>query len=67
MELEPRREIDLRGKECPFTLLEIGEALSMPTATVKSHLHRARQRLKAKLEPVISEDWSRLGLLSDTA
>ena len=27
MELEPRREIDLRGKECPFTLLEIGEAL----------------------------------------
>lgn len=27
MELKPSREIDLRGKECPFTLLEIGDAL----------------------------------------
>ena len=43
---------------------EISGVLSMPTATVKSHLHRARQRLRAKLEPVLAEDWSRLGLLS---
>ena len=46
---------------------EIGGVLNMPTATVKSHLHRARQRLKEKLEPVLAEDWSRLGLLNNSA
>jgi RNA polymerase sigma-70 factor (ECF subfamily) len=46
---------------------EIGEVLSMPTATVKSHLHRARRRLKDKLEPVIADDWSRLGMLNRSA
>lgn len=37
---------------------EIGEVLDMPAATVKSHLHRARNRLKEMLEGELSEDWS---------
>ncbi|MCG8406156.1 MAG: sigma-70 family RNA polymerase sigma factor [Phycisphaerales bacterium] len=43
---------------------EIGEILEMPAATVKSHLHRARNRLKELLERQLVEDWSvvRLGV-----
>jgi len=37
---------------------EIGEVLDMPAATVKSHLHRARGRLKEMLEGSLGEDWS---------
>ena len=37
---------------------EIGEVLEMPAATVKSHLHRARARLKDMLAGTLSEDWS---------
>ena len=37
---------------------EIGEVLGMPAATVKSHLHRARGRLKEVLEKQWVEDWS---------
>lgn len=37
---------------------EIGEILDMPAATVKSHLHRARNRLKDMLEGQMTEDWS---------
>lgn len=37
---------------------EIGEILGMPAATVKSHLHRARGRLKDMLERQLVEDWS---------
>ncbi len=37
---------------------EIGEILKMPAATVKSHLHRARNRLKELLERELVEDWS---------
>ncbi len=37
---------------------EIGEILDMPAATVKSHLHRARNRLKDKLEGQLEDDWS---------
>lgn len=37
---------------------EIGEVLEMPAATVKSHLHRARARLKELLEGELVEDWS---------
>lgn len=37
---------------------EIGEILDMPAATVKSHLHRARNRLKEKLEGQLADDWS---------
>jgi RNA polymerase sigma-70 factor, ECF subfamily len=37
---------------------EIGDVLEMPAATVKSHLHRARNRLKELLESHLVEDWS---------
>jgi len=37
---------------------EIGEILEMPAATVKSHLHRARARLKEMLHGNLGEDWS---------
>jgi RNA polymerase sigma-70 factor (ECF subfamily) len=37
---------------------EIGEVLDMPAATVKSHLHRARGRLKEMLQGSLGEDWS---------
>jgi RNA polymerase sigma-70 factor (ECF subfamily) len=39
---------------------EIGEVLDIPAATVKSHLHRARARLKEMLEDRIGEDWTTL-------
>ena len=37
---------------------EIGEVLEMPAATVKSHLHRARARLKEMLAGTLGDDWS---------
>lgn len=37
---------------------EIGEILEMPAATVKSHLHRARSRLKELLGGHLAEDWT---------
>ncbi|MFQ5502703.1 MAG: RNA polymerase sigma factor [Phycisphaerae bacterium] len=39
---------------------EIGDILEMPAATVKSHLHRARNRLKGLLESEMVEDWSQV-------
>ena len=46
---------------------EIGGILGMPAATVKSHLHRARSRLKELLEQELVEDWSvvRFGAVAD--
>ncbi len=48
---------------------EIGDVLEMPAATVKSHLHRARNRLKELLELQLVEDWSlvRFGMAADSA
>jgi RNA polymerase sigma-70 factor (ECF subfamily) len=37
---------------------EIGDILSMPAATVKSHLHRARKRLRELLGSQLADDWS---------
>lgn len=37
---------------------QIGEVLSIPSATVKSHLHRARARLKDTLEARLADDWT---------
>ena len=37
---------------------EIGEVLEMPAATVKSHLHRARARLRDLLSSHMADDWS---------
>ena len=36
---------------------EIAEVLDIPVATVKSHLHRARAKLKDLLEPQLSEEY----------
>lgn len=39
---------------------EIGEVLDMPAVTVKSHLHRGREKLSAKLKDSVGEDWQTL-------
>jgi RNA polymerase sigma-70 factor (ECF subfamily) len=41
------------GKNCN----EIGQAMSVPAVTVKSHLHRAREKLRAILGKVVGEEW----------
>jgi len=48
---------------------EIGDVLEMPAATVKSHLHRARNRLKELLNSHLVEDWSlvRFGMAGGSA
>lgn len=46
---------------------EIARILDMPMATVKSHLHRARNRLRAALEPRVTGDWSCLKTLAEGA
>lgn len=46
---------------------DIADVLEMPMATVKSHLHRARARLRDILEPYASDDWAGLRLLSESA
>jgi len=39
---------------------EIGEVLNMPAATVKSHLHRARAKLKDLLADRLNDDWMQI-------
>lgn len=46
---------------------EIAQVLQLPVATVKSHLHRARARLKELLEPLVADDSSRLRILTELA
>ena len=46
---------------------EIAGILELPVATVKSHLHRARAKLKDILEPALAEDFSRLRILTELA
>jgi RNA polymerase sigma-70 factor (ECF subfamily) len=46
---------------------EIAGILQLPVATVKSHLHRARAKLKEVLEPGLAEDFSRLRILTELA
>ncbi len=50
------------GKSCE----EIGRVLNMPTVTVKSHLHRARAKLRAALSAELVDDWMALDFLSDS-
>jgi RNA polymerase sigma-70 factor, ECF subfamily len=49
------------GKSCE----EIGRVLEMPTVTVKSHLHRARGRLREVLKAELVDDWMTIPFLSD--
>ena len=44
---------------------DIATVMDVPVATVKSHLHRARARLRAMLEPTFAGDWQKLRIWSD--
>jgi RNA polymerase sigma-70 factor (ECF subfamily) len=46
---------------------EIAQVLELPVATVKSHLHRARAKLKELLEPIVARDGANLRILADLA
>jgi RNA polymerase sigma-70 factor (ECF subfamily) len=46
------------GKSCE----EIGRVLEIPTVTVKSHLHRARAKLRQALSAELVDDWMSLSL-----
>jgi RNA polymerase sigma-70 factor (ECF subfamily) len=46
---------------------EIAQVLQLPVSTVKSHLHRARARLKEILEPAVAAQGSGFRILSDAA
>lgn len=50
------------GRSCE----EIGRVLGMPTVTVKSHLHRARARLRTALSAELVDDWMALQFLGDS-
>ncbi len=51
------------GQSCQ----EIAQVLQLPVATVKSHLHRARARLKELLEPAVTDDSHRHRILKELA
>lgn len=46
---------------------EIAQILELPVATVKSHLHRARGRLKDMLEPQVTQETGKLRSLGGLA
>jgi len=50
------------GKSCQ----DIGIVLGIPAVTVKSHLHRARERLRHVLGAEMVDDWMAVGNLSDS-
>lgn len=45
---------------------EIGEILGMPAVTVKSHLHRAREKLRQYLQAELVDDWMAIEFLNDS-
>ena len=45
---------------------EIGQVLDMPAVTVKSHLHRARARLRRNLSGELVHDWMAIEFLADS-
>ncbi len=49
------------GKSCE----DIGRVLGTPTVTVKSHLHRARAKLRKLLSAELVDDWVALQALGD--
>lgn len=51
------------GKSCQ----EIGQVLDMPAVTVKSHLHRAREKLRTILRSELPGDWSSGSWVSDVS
>jgi RNA polymerase sigma-70 factor (ECF subfamily) len=51
------------GKSCQ----EIGQVLDMPAVTVKSHLHRAREKLRSLLGSAIVQEWMAVQWLNDSS
>lgn len=51
------------GQSCQ----EIGMVLGIPAVTVKSHLHRAREKLRQLLSPELVEDWAEVRHLADSS
>lgn len=45
---------------------EIGQVLDIPAVTVKSHLHRARAKLRDCLSGELVQDWMAIDFLSDS-
>ena len=45
---------------------EIGQVLDMPAVTVKSHLHRARAKLRENLSGELVHDWMAIEFLADS-
>ncbi len=50
------------GKSCE----EIGHVLNIPTVTVKSHLHRARAKLRTALSGELMDDWMAVRFFGDS-
>lgn len=51
------------GKSCQ----EIGQVLDMPAVTVKSHLHRAREKLRGLLGSAIVQEWMAVQWINDSS
>ena len=51
------------GKSCQ----EIGVVLGIPAVTVKSHLHRGREKLRQLLNAELVEDWMAVRYLGDSS
>ncbi len=63
----PQRATILLFYRNEFGCHEIARVLQLPLATVKSHLHRARARLRELLEALPEQDWSYFRNLSERA
>lgn len=63
----PQRATILLFYRNDFGCQEIARVLQLPLATVKSHLHRARVRLRELLEALPDQDWSHFRNLSERA
>jgi RNA polymerase sigma-70 factor (ECF subfamily) len=63
----PQRATILLFYRNEFGCHEIARVLQLPLATVKSHLHRARARLRELLEALPEQDWTYFRNLSERA
>lgn len=63
----PQRATVLLFYKHEFGCQEIAQILQLPAATVKSHLHRARARLREMLEPLSDADWLQVRNLAERA
>ena len=67
---EDQREIVVLFHQLDWPIVQIAEHMEMPEGTIKSHLHRGRQRMRALLEkheqfgPRVAEVWGGVGALS---